>query len=176
MRENLTSKKPKLNQIIRIKLILIGLLLAYSLYQVLNWNLFPWFNFVVIFGSSFLSLIFALVVKIQSRIIKILILTIASIQLFISAIFHTFHELLRVNWQWLFFPITIVFCLVFWDLLLRRTSKIKFFGRIICSMLLICTFYKFLVRTEWNDFLLIGFVSVIIILLIFSNNKTSEKD
>ncbi len=103
MRENLTSKKPKLNQIIRIKLILIGLLLAYSLYQVLNWNLFPWFNFVVIFGSSFLSLIFALVVKIQSRIIKILILTIASIQLFISAIFHTFHELLRVNWQWLFF-------------------------------------------------------------------------
>ena len=108
--------------------------------------------------------------------IQILLLGIASIQIFMTAFFMSQHEMLRTNWQWLFFPLTIVFCLVFWDLLSRRTDKIKLIGQIFCSLLFILTFFKFFVRMEWIDSLLIGFVTVITILLLFSKNRPSEYD
>ena len=176
MRLNSKLKKASLRQIASIQVILFGTLIAFSLYQVLNCNLFPWLNLSVIFGSSFLSLIFVLVVKIQLRIIQILILAIASIQIFMTAFFMSQHEMLRTNWQWLFFPLTIVFCLVFLDLLSRRTDKIKLIGQIFCSLLFILTFFKFFVRMEWIDSLLIGFVTVITIILLFSKNRPSEYD
>lgn len=171
-----TLKKVKISQIITIQVVLFALLFAFSFYQVLGWNLFPWLNLSIIFGSSFLSLIYSVVVKIQLRIIKILILTTASIQLIINSIFLSQHEMLRAHWNWMFFPLAIVFSIIFWDLFSRKTNQVNFLGRIACIILLILTFFKFLNSFIWLDYSLVILVSMITLALLFTKSSRSLEE
>jgi len=159
------------NKVITIVSILFALLCAFSLYQVLNWNLFPWLKLFIIFGSSFLCLIFALVVKIQSRQISYLILVTSLIQFLKTALLLSQIEILRANWQWLFFPLTVIFSMIFWDLFSRKKNQVNFIGRILCIILLIFNFFNFLKHFEWLDNCLILIILTINSFLIFSKSS-----
>jgi hypothetical protein len=168
-------RKVTVNQVTTLVGILFALLCAFSFYQVLNWNLFPWLKLSIIFGSSFLCLIFALIVKIQESVIKYLILTTAFIQLLISAIMLSQHEMLRTNWQWMFFPLSGIFSMIFWDLFSRKINQVSFFGRIACSILLILTFLKFLYSFQWIDYSLICLVLLMSLILLFTKSKVFQE-
>lgn len=168
-------RKSNLTKVITIGTILFAILCAFSLYQVLNWNLFPWLKVSIIFGSSFLCLIFALVVKIHSRQISYLILITTLIEFLICAFMISQYEILRTNWQWMFFPITIIFSLIFWDLFSRKKNQVNFIGRISCIILLILTFFKFLKHFEWLDYCLILIILTITSFLIFTKSSNFQE-
>ena len=168
-------RKAKINRAITIVSVLFALLGAFSLYQVLNWNLFPWLKLSIIFGSSFLCLIFALVVKIYSREISYLILVTALIQFLTSALLLSQHEILRAYWQWMFFPLTVIFSMIFWDLFSRKRGQINFYGRIACCLLLVLAFLKFFNPLQWIDYSLIGIVSIVTLTLIFSKSRNFQE-
>jgi hypothetical protein len=168
-------RKSNTNRVITIVSVLFALLGAFSLYQVLNWNLFPWLKLSIIFGSSFLCLIFALVVKIYSRQISYLILVTALIQFLTSALFLSQHEILKAYWQWMFFPLTVIFSMIFWDLFSRKKNQVNFTGRISCIILLILTFLKFLKHFEWLDYCLILIILTITSFLIFSKSSNFQE-
>lgn len=168
-------RKSTVSKVITIVSILFALLFAFSLYQVLNWNLFPWLKVSIIFGSSFLCLIFALVVKIYSRQISYLILVIALIQFLISALFLAQHEILRAYWQWMFFPLTVIFSMIFWDIFSRKKNQVNFTGRIASIILLILSFFKFLINVEWIDYFLILTILTITFILIFSKSSNFQE-
>ncbi len=166
----MSTKQPTINQLITTQAIIFALLFAFAFYQVLNWVLFPWLNLTIVFGSSFLCLFFAFIVKIQLRVIKVFILTIASIQILISSIFLSQPELLRNNWQWMLFPLAILFSAIFWDLFSRRMHQINFIGRIACVLLTILSFFKFVNLYFWIDYPLVGLIIITTCLLLFSKN------
>ena len=168
-------KKSTISLFTRILGIFLALLTAFSIYQILNWNLFPWLKLSIISSSSLLCLIIGLVVKIQSPIIRILIRSMSFIQLLISCLFLSQYELLRTKCEWLFFPIIVIFSLFFWDLFSRKMNQIKSFGRIACFILLILTLLKFIISFHWLDYSLIFLVTVITLLLLFTKSKTSEE-
>lgn len=159
------------SKIITILGILFALLSAFSLFQVLNWNLFPWLKLSIIFGSSFLCLVLAIVVKIQLKVINYLILVTAFIQLLTSTFMVSQHEILRANWQWMFFPLSVIFSMIFWDLFSRKKNQVNFFGRIACGFLLVLTFLKFLNPLQLIDYSLIGIISIVTLTLIFTKSK-----
>jgi hypothetical protein len=168
-------RKLNVHRVITILGVLSALICAFSLYQVLNWNLFPWLKVLIIFGSSFLCLIFPLVVKIYSRQISYLILVLALIQFLTSALMLSQYEMLRANWQWVFFPLTAIFSFIFWDLFSRKTNQVNFIGRITCIILLILTFLKFLNHFEWIDYCLILIILIITSILIFSKSRNYQE-
>jgi hypothetical protein len=169
-------KKLSINLIIIILVILFALVSAFALYEVLMWNLFPWLNLSIIFGSSFLCLIFGLIVKIQGKFIKILIVTMASIQIVISSFLLSQSEMFRTNWHWLFFLQTVVFCSIFWDLFSKKTDQINLLGRSCCIVLLILTFLKFLTFYTWIDYPLIGMIGIILCLLLFNKKNLAHSE
>jgi hypothetical protein len=166
----LSTKQLTINHVIIIPTIIFALLFAFACYQVLNWVLFPWLNLTIVFGSSFLCLFFAFIVKIQLRVIKVFILTIASTQILFSSIFLSQPELLRNNWQWMLFSLAILFSAIFWDLFSRRIHQINFIGRIACVMLTILSFFKFVNLYFWIDYLLVALIIITTCLLLFSKN------
>jgi hypothetical protein len=170
----LRTRKLSTTRLLQLNAIIFALLVALSLYQVINWNFFPWLNLAIISGTTFLSMIFAMIVKIQARNINLLIIIISGIQFLFSSLILIRPELLRNHWQWLFFPITIIFCLIFWELFSRRNHRIDFTGKISCIILMIITFMKFL-----NTFLELNNLLIVLILwisglLIFSKNKPEK--
>jgi hypothetical protein len=167
---------PKLTQtnILKINGIIFGLFFTFSIYQVLGWNLFPWVNLSIISGATLICLIFGMIVKIQSMRIKNSIIIVSGIEIIISSILLMQTELLRNQWQWIFFPITLIFCLIFWDLFSRRNHQIQFLGRISCLILLILTFLKFINAFSNLNNLIMATILWISCLLIFSGYK-SEK-
>lgn len=168
-------KKPSLNQVLVIQGLLLALLLAFALYQVLILNLFPWLNLSIVFATSFLCLIFNLIINIQTRIIKRLILFVSIFQFILSSFLLYQPELLRSNWQWLFFPLSIIFCSIFWDLFSRRSQQIRLIGRIGCFMLLISCTLKFVNQFSWIEYPLTILIVLISTLLFFSkNNQTAS--
>lgn len=150
------------------------LIVAFAIYQVLNWNFFPWLNLSIVFGSSLVSLIFTLITKIQTKSIKVLILTIATLQLSFSSFLLSQPEILRENWQWLFFPPVIVLCALIWDLFSKKNFRLIYIGRAISLCLIILSFLKFLKNYNWLDYTLIGLIIITILLLLFSKNNQIE--
>ena len=172
----MSIKKYSLNQIISFQGFIFFLLFSFSLYQVLYWNLFPWLNLSILFSVSTLFVLLAKIVKIKSRRIKIIILTIASSQILASLFLLSNHELLINHWQWLFFSIPLLFCFIFWELFSRRRSRIRSIGYFTCSFLFILTFLKFMNQSSWIDYALIGLLTFCIVTLIFSENNQSVID
>ena len=167
---------PKLTQtnILKINGIIFGLFFTFSIYQVLGWNLFPWVNLSIISGATLICLIFGMIVKIQSIRIKNSIIIVSGIEIIISSILLMQTELLRNQWQWIFFPITLIFCLIFWDLFSRRNHQIQFLGRISCLILLILTFLKFINAFSNLNNLIMATILWISCLLIFSGYKSKK--
>ena len=160
-----------LNQIVILQAIFSTLMLVFATYQLLDWNLFPWLNVVIIFGSSLLCLIFLMIIKIENPKIKMFILTTASAQLLFSTLFLSQPEILRSNWHWLFFPLLLVFCAIFWDVLSRKTKPVLYIGRISCIILIILTFIKFIKFYNFLDTLIICLMLILVGLILISKNK-----
>jgi hypothetical protein len=167
----LNVKKASTNRVLIILTILVAFIFFFSFYQVLNWNLFPWLNLTILFGLSFSSLIFLLMVKIQSRIIIALILSILGLQFVVSLFFLSQPKILGLNWQWLLFPSLLIFSCIFWDLFSRKLRLINFIGRVACLTLLLLSVLKFSYLVSWIDYLLIGLIFLIMTILIFSKNN-----
>jgi hypothetical protein len=168
----LASKRLGINQILVLKAIIFTFILAFSLYQVSTWHLFPWLNLSIVFGSSLLCLLFALIVNIQIKYIKISILVIAFFQLLISSFLLSQPEILRSNWQWLFFSLVIVFCMILLDLFSRKIPRVFFWGRIFCLTLFVLTFIKFLYSYKCLNYLIMAIVLISILFLLFSKNNS----
>lgn len=167
--------KSNVTKVITIVSILFALLFTFSFYQVLTWNLFPWLKVSIIFGSSFLCLIFVQVVKIHSKQISYLILATTLVEFLICAFMLSQYEILRANWQWMFFPLTVIFSMIFWDLFSRKKNQVNFIGRISCIILLILTFLKFLKHFEWLDYCLILVILTITSFLIFTKSSNFKE-
>jgi hypothetical protein len=130
----------------RISLILtliLGLIVLYSGFKLLNFNLFPWLN---VFISSTLSLVvfnLSFLIKGKSKPIQLLIFTFFIIQVVLNYSILQNADLLKINWRWLFYPISIFVFILAISAALRKQNKFILLSALICSLLFfICSIFS----------------------------------
>lgn len=166
------KKKITVKNVIFAQAICFFILLVYSFFQLINWDLFPWLNLTIVFGSSFLISFFSLIVKVQLKVTNISLLSISFFQIVFSSFFLDQPDILRNQWHWLFFPLITSYCILYWDILSRKNEFVKKVGNILIISLWLTSFLNFLKVIPLVEYFLLGLIFVTTFMLLFSENRT----
>lgn len=128
--------------------LILGLIVFYSGYKVLNLDLFPWLNIIISSVLSFVVFILSFIVKGKSKLIQLLLYTFFIIQLILNFSILQNPDLLEKNWRWLVYPISIF---VF---ILSISAALKKKNKFILIIILFCSFFFFIASIFLNFYFL----------------------
>ena len=152
-----------------------GILLLFSFFKVTQLDLFPWLNVLIISSLGFVSLLFNFLVKGKSKYVQIGFLLFFSIQLIFSFFLLRDAELLKVNWRWLFYPISFLVFVLSFSMIRRKQGK----SRLILLVLLSFSLLSFLLDISLKTAILFSIQMIFFVLfaigMLFFKNKEKGK-
>ena len=152
-----------------------GILLLFSFFKVTQLDLFPWLNVLIISSLGFVSLLFNFLVKGKSKFVQIGFLLFFSVQLIFSFFLLRDAELLKVNWRWLFYPISFLVFVLSFSMIRRKQGK----SRLILLVLLSFSLLSFLLDISLKTAILFSIQMIFFVLfaigMLFFKNKEKGK-
>jgi hypothetical protein len=152
-----------------------GILLLFSFFKVTQLDLFPWLNVLIISSLGFVSLLFNFLVKGKSKYVQIGFLLFFSVQLIFSFFLLRDAELLKVNWRWLFYPISFLVFVLSFSMIRRKQGK----SRLILLVLLSFSLLSFLLDISLKTAILFSIQMIFFVLfaigMLFFKNKEKGK-
>jgi hypothetical protein len=130
---------------------------------------------LIISSLGFVSLLFNFLVKGKSKYVQIGFLLFFSIQLIFSFFLLRDAELLKVNWRWLFYPISFLVFVLSFSMIRRKQGK----SRLILLVLLSFSLLSFLLDISLKTAILFSIQMIFFVLfaigMLFFKNKEKGK-
>lgn len=118
-----------------------GFTVLISSYKVIQLELFPWLNVLISSFLSFSALISIFLVRGKNKIIQVSTFLFFIVQFLLNYIILQDAEILKVNWRWLFYPVSILIFILCFAPIGRKQEKF----RLLLFILLSLSFFSFIV-------------------------------
>jgi len=153
--------------------LILGLIVLYSGYKVMNLDLFPWLNVLISSALSWFVFLISYLIKGKNKVVQLLLYLLFIVQLFLNYSILQNAAILITSWRWLFYPLIIfVYILCF-------AASIKKKNKPILLVFLSASFFSFIASILLNYALLIPlqmlfYVFFSIVIVVSKNSKKTN--
>jgi len=159
--------------------VLTGVLAFFSIYKLVQFQVFPWLNVFILSGLSFLSLLLSLLVKNINKWLKFSLMLFFIIQFSINYLLLNDAKFLKYNWKWLFYLLVFEVFILLIALIQRKQKSMKLILFLLLSIQLVAFIGSiFYVNAFFEQVSFIIFIVFTSIFLLTKNSKSKsiEKD